>query len=183
MAVSMPRIAARLFIPIAVVFVLAASAGSAGRVARASGVERLPTFDQQLLGQINTLRAKHGLPTLRLSARLTAAAAQHSDQMARRGYFAHQSADGTSMGDRVGHFYAARGYRYWAVGENLLWSSPSISPGGSLNLWLGSPQHRANLLSGEWREIGLAAVHAASAPGVFGGSRVTVVTTDFGVRR
>jgi uncharacterized protein YkwD len=179
----MLRIAARLLIPFAILFALAASPGSAGRTAHASKLERLPTFDQQLLGQINALRARHGLSTLHLSARLSAAAAQHSDQMTRRGYFAHQSADGTTMGDRVGHFYGSHGYRYWAVGENLLWSSPSISASGSLSLWFGSPQHRANLLSGEWREIGLAAVHATSAPGVFGGSRVTVVTADFGVRR
>lgn len=48
---------------------------------------------------------------------------------------------------------------------------------------MGSPEHRANLLSRDWREIGIAAVHTASAPGVYGGSAVTILTTDFGVRR
>ena len=48
---------------------------------------------------------------------------------------------------------------------------------------MGSPGHRANLLSPRWREIGIAAVHAASAPGVYGGHEVTIVTADFGVRR
>ncbi len=34
-----------------------------------------------------------------------------------------------------------------------------------------------------WREIGVSAVHAASAPGTYKGMDVTIVTTDFGVRR
>jgi uncharacterized protein YkwD len=50
-------------------------------------------------------------------------------------------------------------------------------------MWMGSPEHRANLLKGEWREIGLSAVHVASAPGTFKGLEVTIVTADFGVRR
>jgi uncharacterized protein YkwD len=45
-----------------------------------------------------------------------------------------------------------------------------------------SPEHRANLLDHGWREIGLSAVHVPSAPGVYGGSEVTIVTADFGVR-
>jgi hypothetical protein len=33
-----------------------------------------------------------------------------------------------------------------------------------------------------WREIGVSAVHAASAPGVYHGLPVTIITTDFGAR-
>jgi uncharacterized protein YkwD len=86
------------------------------------------------------------------------------------------------MGARVGHYYSSRGHRSWAVGENLLWSSPTIAAPGALNLWMHSAGHRANILSPEWHEIGLSAVHADAAPGVYGGGQVTIVTTDFGVR-
>jgi uncharacterized protein YkwD len=48
---------------------------------------------------------------------------------------------------------------------------------------MGSPGHRENLLSQRWREIGISAVHASSAPGVYGGQEVTIVTADFGLRR
>jgi hypothetical protein len=34
-----------------------------------------------------------------------------------------------------------------------------------------------------WREIGVSAVHENAAPGVYKGLDVTIVTTDFGVRR
>jgi uncharacterized protein YkwD len=68
------------------------------------------------------------------------------------------------------------------VGENLLWSSPDVDPQGALNLWVSSPEHRANLLTARWREIGVSAIHVAAAPGTYNGLDVTIVTTDFGVR-
>lgn len=45
-----------------------------------------------------------------------------------------------------------------------------------------SPAHRNNILTARWREIGLSAVTAPAAPGVFAGRDVVVMTTDFGVR-
>jgi uncharacterized protein YkwD len=143
---------------------------------------RLSALESQLLGQINTVRARRGLRPLRISRRLTAAANQHSESMAQRGYFSHDSANGNSFWKRIASFYGYRGYRNWSVGENLLWSSPDITSTGGLHMWMTSPEHRANLLDRAWREVGLSAVHAASAPGVFGGDEVTIVTADFGAR-
>jgi uncharacterized protein YkwD len=135
-----------------------------------------------LLDQVNALRAQHGLPRLRASQELAAAATAHSLQMARLGYFSHNSANGSPFSSRISTFYPARGYRSWTVGENLLWASPDVSAARALRLWLSSPPHRANLLSPRWREIGLAAVHASRAPGVYGNSPTTIVTADFGAR-
>jgi uncharacterized protein YkwD len=103
--------------------------------------------------------------------------------MARVGYFAHESADGSSFDKRIARFYPSGRRPYWSVGENLLWSSPSIDAAGALQLWLNSPPHRENLLTARWREIGISAIHVAAAPGTFGGQPVTIVTADFGVRR
>jgi uncharacterized protein YkwD len=147
--------------------------------ARLAGASRL---ESNLLRQINAERARHGLRALRWSTRLTRAADQHSASMAAKGYFAHESAGGGAFWKRIASYYSYRGYRQWSVGENLLWSSPSISPGGALRMWMNSPPHRENLLSNSWREIGLSAIHAEHAPGVYGGSEVTIVTADFGVR-
>jgi uncharacterized protein YkwD len=52
-----------------------------------------------------------------------------------------------------------------------------------LAMWIASPEHLRNLLTARWREIGISAVHVSSAPGVFQGQSVTIVTTDFGVRK
>jgi len=48
---------------------------------------------------------------------------------------------------------------------------------------MNSPEHRANILNARWREIGVSAVHFAAAPGTYKGLEVTIITTDFGIRR
>ena len=140
------------------------------------------TLETQVLADVNQARAARGLAPLRLSSKLSTAAAQHSREMASRGYFSHSSANGEAFWRRVQRYYRPARYRYWSVGENLLWQSPDIDAAGALDLWMRSPEHRANLLNRQWREIGLAAVHVVSAPGTYHGLDVTIVTADFGVR-
>lgn len=141
------------------------------------------SLEQGVLTQVNALRRQHGLMPLRLSSGLAAAARQHSTEMANRGYFGHSSANGSSFDRRIARFYPRGGRHYWTVGENLLWSSPDVDTAAVLSSWLNSPEHRKNMLRGRWREIGLSAVHVASAPGAYGGREVTIVTADFGARR
>jgi uncharacterized protein YkwD len=147
-----------------------------------SGVIRAGQLSSALVVQVNALRIAHGLVPLRVSPFLGAAANVHSTQMARLGYFSHDSANGSPFSARIATYYPARGYRSWTVGENLLWASPDVSAVRALKLWLASPPHRANLLNPHWREIGLVAVHATRAPGVYGNAPTTIVTADFGAR-
>jgi uncharacterized protein YkwD len=143
----------------------------------------LSSLEQGVLSDINTLRKEHGLAPLRLSASLSSAARQHSSEMAARGYFSHDSANGSSFDRRIARYYPMGGNHFWSVGENLLWSSPDVDAGAALSMWWNSAEHRKNMLTARWREIGLSAVHVAAAPGTYGGREVTIVTTDFGVRR
>ena len=143
----------------------------------------MAALEQGVLANINTLREQHGLSPLRLSSALGAAARQHSLEMANRGYFSHSSANGWSFDHRIARYYPMGHRRYWSVGENLLWSSPSVDASGALSMWFNSPEHRKNMLTPRWREIGLSAVHVSAAPGTYGGREVTIVTADFGVRR
>jgi uncharacterized protein YkwD len=53
----------------------------------------------------------------------------------------------------------------------------------AVGMWMGSPPHRAALLSKTWREIGVSALRVSSAPGIYEGDDVTLVTVDFGLRR
>jgi uncharacterized protein YkwD len=140
-------------------------------------------LEQGVLANVNALRRQHGLVPLRLCSGLTAAARRHSTEMASDGYFSHSSASGASFSQRIGHFYPMGGRHYWSIGENLLWSSPDVDAAGALSAWLNSSEHRKNMLIARWREIGVAAVHVASAPGTYGGREVTILTADFGVRR
>ena len=143
----------------------------------------LSSLERGVLSDINAFRTAHHLTALRLSQPLTEAAIAHTQEMAAQGYFAHESADGSLFWKRIRTYYPSTPWTYWSVGENLLWSSPDVGASQALQLWLNSPEHRANLMNPQWREIGVAAVHAAAAPGVFHGLDVTIVTTDFGVRK
>jgi uncharacterized protein YkwD len=154
-------------------------AGAASSAPRSS----LQSLEHAVLANMNGLRHEHGLAPLRLNRKLSAAARVHSNDMAARGYFSHTSANGASFDRRIARYYPMGKSRYWSVGENLLWSSPSVDAARALELWLNSPEHKKNMLTPRWREIGLSAVHVTSAPGTFAGREVTIVTADFGVRR
>jgi uncharacterized protein YkwD len=168
-----------LLATIATTALLAPAAGAAPRRAPAA----LSPLESGVLGDINAFRQAHDLQPLRVNPRLNAAAREHTLQMAADGYFAHESADGSAFWKRIQAFYSTGASAYWSVGENLLWSSPNVTPAQALRWWLASPEHRANLMNPRWREIGVAAVHEPDAPGVYEGREVTIVTTDFGVRR
>jgi uncharacterized protein YkwD len=169
-------------IALTLVTLAAALLASSAVAAPAKPAGGLSSLESGVLIQLNQLRAKHGLAALRISPKLTAAAREHSQQMAADGYFAHESADGSAFWKRLKTYYASSPWQYWSVGENLLWSSPDVSPSQAIKLWLDSPEHRKNMLTGRWREIGVSAIHVPAAPGVYNGLDVTIVTTDFGVR-
>jgi uncharacterized protein YkwD len=165
---------------VVVLAVLLTSPAGAIAQRRTGAMQQLQTG---VLTELNTIRHEHGLVPLRPSSSLSAAARQHSVEMALRGYFSHTSANGTTFDKRIARFYPMGRYGFWSVGENLLWSSPDVDPVGALRMWMNSPEHKANILNAKWRQIGVSAVHVDSAPGVYGGAPITVITTDFGVRR
>ena len=142
----------------------------------------LPALNRQVLSAVNAFRLAHGLVSLRESPALDRSARQHSLEMGRDGYFGHSSADGTIFWQRIQRYFPSLGYSQWSVGENLVWAAPNVSAGHAMKLWIASPEHLRNLLSPQWRQIGVSAVHVVRAPGVFHGLPVTIITTDFGVR-
>jgi uncharacterized protein YkwD len=179
MASSGRRILAVIVSAAAVVSLAAPAAFSAPSV----GSSSVAALESGVLRQLNAVRAGHGLVPFRVNTRLAAAAEQHSREMADDGYFDHHSFDGTSFSARLANWYPVAGFRSWSVGENLLWWSPTVEPSGAVAAWMRSPTHRANILNSGWREIGIGVVHAASAGGTYRGRPVTIITTDFGVRR
>jgi uncharacterized protein YkwD len=161
----------------------ASGAADSAPVRAPAAASKLTALERGVVAEMNALRRRHGLPALRSSAQLGEAAAAHATAMAHGGFFSHTSSDGTAFWKRVQRFYGPKGFGYWSVGENLLWSSPTIDARRAVQMWLDSPPHRKNMLTAAWREVGLAAVTVDTAPGVFNGLPVTIVTADFGVRR
>jgi uncharacterized protein YkwD len=177
------RSSSRAALAAAAAVLVAGVSVSAVSAASPSTVTPLPALDRQVIAGINAVRAQHGLARLRLSLRLRAAARSHSYDMAQHGFFSHDSSNGTSASARLAHYYPSAGYTRWQVGETLLWAEPDVDAPGVVHDWLTSPEHRAILLTGAFREIGVSSVHATDATGAdFNGDVVTLVTADFGVR-
>jgi uncharacterized protein YkwD len=166
-------------VPVVLCAALAASAVATASPQRHAAT--LSAFDRGLIAEVNAVRTAHGLAALRVSAGLMSAALAHSEEMGADGYFAHESPNGAAFWRRIRRFYPPTGAG-WSVGENLLWASPEIDVHGALAAWLASPEHRANLLTPRWRQLGVAVVRRSNAPGVYGGQTVAIVTMDFGAR-
>lgn len=127
---------------------------------------------------LNAERARYDLGALRLSRRLSTAARRHSRAMVRERFFSHDSLNGGSFVDRIRATGYLEGVESWSVGENIAYGSGERSTPRSIGrAWMNSPGHRANILSGAFREIGIGI--ASGTPVGAGGA---TYTTDFGRR-
>ena len=171
----------RTLLSAAAVLVLLVPAVSVG--ADAPPMAPADRLEAAVLDELNLVRLEHGLHPLRLSPQLTEAADAHSRAMVVSGTFRHESPDGTHFAARIKGFYKPRAaMKKWMVGENLIWKVRRLSARAAVTSWLTSPGHRENLLSHAFRDVGISAVRAHGAPGVFGQRRVVVLTVDFGAR-
>jgi uncharacterized protein YkwD len=128
---------------------------------------------------INAARSQHGLGVLRSKAKLRQAAVAHSRDMVSHGFFAHDSPTGSTPKQRVDRTGYLAGAHAWAVGETIAWGSGRMaSPAAIVNEWMHSAGHRAILLDGRYRDLGIGI--AMGAPGGRGGA---TFTGDFGARR
>jgi len=97
----------------------------------------------------NQARASEQLAPLARSTALDQAAQMKADDMAKYGYFAHWSPDGISPW----HWFEVAGYKYQHAGENL--AVHFTDSEAVVDAWLNSPTHRANIMNGNYTEIGI----------------------------
>ncbi|MCW3063897.1 MAG: SCP-like extracellular [Solirubrobacterales bacterium] len=101
---------------------------------------------------VDYARRRAGVPGLRRSRLLTRAAAGKAHDLLSCQQFSH-TACGRAFTTRID----AAGYRYRLVGENLaLGDAASGTPSVIMRAWLGSAEHRANLLRPSYRDQGIA---------------------------
>jgi len=124
---------------------------------------------------INWARRHAGQPALRRSPELDRSAAMRANDIRRCQDFSH-----TPCGEAFIVVFQLVGYPLASVGENLAWGQGRLGTARSaMASWLASPEHRQNLFSASWRDLGLARVRATS---LFGRSNVTVWVAQFGQR-
>ena len=122
-----------------------------------------------LVDLANSDRLASGLLQLSTSTVLERAAQMKADDMAARGYFAHASPEGRTPW----HWFQQAGYRFRFAGENLaVYFSDSVEVERA---WMESTSHRANILSDEFTEIGI-----ALARGEYQGKDTVYVVQMFG---
>jgi uncharacterized protein YkwD len=154
---------------------VAACAGSGARPTHAT----LARARHATICLINRARSQHGLGSLRNAALLDRAAAAHSRDMVRRDFFSHNSPGGSTPSQRIDHTGYLNGARSWAIGETIAWGTGRLaSPASIVRGWLHSPEHRAILLDGRFRDLGIGV--AIGAPS--GGRGGATFTGDFGAR-
>ena len=129
---------------------------------------------------MNAMRANDGLPALRENQQLEDASVKHSQDMVNRKFFAHDTPDGVDVVARLRAIGYVPRAGDWVVGENLAWGSGALAtPRAIVQAWMDSPAHRENLLSPDYREVGLGIVLGVPARDADGGA---TFTTDFGTK-
>ncbi|MFA5348894.1 MAG: CAP domain-containing protein [Candidatus Paceibacterota bacterium] len=106
-------------------------------------------FPNVLVDLTNTARQEHSLHILKPNFLLEQAAQLKANDMAQKGYFSHNSPEGTTPW----HWFDEVGYPYTYAGENL---AVNFSDSGVLHqAWLDSPSHKANIVNANFTEIGI----------------------------
>ncbi len=117
----------------------------------ASFMESLPTFDSREIIKItNEARIADNLPPLKVSAQLDLAAADKLNDMAENEYFAHISPSGATPWAWI----KKTQYNYSVAGENL--AIGFFTAKETVQAWMNSPSHKANLTSPRYQDIGVA---------------------------
>jgi uncharacterized protein YkwD len=117
---------------------------------------------------LNQSREQAGLNPLSENAKLDQAAYLKALDMVQKGYFAHQSPQGVTPW----FWFSQAGYRYSYAGENL--AIGFINSKDLFNAWLNSPEHKANVLNPNYKDIGTAFLQG------FGNNGAIVVVQLFG---
>lgn len=123
----------------------------------------------QVVVQTNQQRATAGLSPVTYSAALSNAAAGKARDMFSNQYWAHTSPTGKEPWD----FMAGSNYRYTIAGENL--ARDFMDTSSMVQAWMASPTHRANIMNGRYKDIGVAVVN-----GQLDGVETTLVVQMFG---
>ena len=124
-----------------------------------------------IVREINRVRRSHHLHAVRLTKPLTRVARKHSSEMLLHDMLSHSSFNGATFSSRL-----SRAGRHRQYGETLAWAPDGSGAAGKkvVSLWMNSASHRAVLLNGALRRVGIGRVH-----GAMGSQAGNAITADF----
>ncbi len=129
------------------------------------------TEEIAIMSLMNSQRSSLGLKPLLWNEKLALAARVKSVDMITDGYWSHTSPDGKTPW----FFMKQAGYKYRSAGENLARGFDSAS--ATVNAWMNSEGHKANILSVKYKETGVAIVS-----GKMNGVDTKLVVAMYGMR-
>lgn len=160
----------RLFMVVILTLVGTAGTMFAGATAANAAGPRLTAFDDRMLDLVNTARVNAGVSQVQAAVGLTNLSLSWSGKMAdgATNYELKHNPDGFEQTLRFG----AANRTSWA--ENVAkWTPTSTTADAIFKAYMDSPGHRANILGGNYRYIGIASVSASN-----GASFNTMTFTD-----
>ncbi|GAC1369398.1 MAG: hypothetical protein NVSMB39_1180 [Candidatus Saccharimonadales bacterium] len=122
-----------------------------------------------LLNLTNQQRVANGLAPLVMDARLNHSAALKAANMFAENYWAHVSPSGI----QPWYWFTQAGYNYTYAGENLAMDFDTSA--GTVQGWMNSAGHRANILNPAYRDVGFAVQN-----GTLTGEQTTLVVAHYG---
>ena len=128
----------------------------------AGGTFPLNVAEKVMFDLHNETRKAHGLRPLCLSSVLTTAARARSQDMVNRDYFSHYTPAGVTVIHQLERkgYYSSEPDDYHMLGENIAMGGDGNDEDTPEHLFTGlmnSEGHRANILSGEFEEVGVGA--------------------------
>ena len=130
------------------------------------------SYIDTILNLVNNARSSAGLNTLTIDDRLSAAALEHSQDMACNDFISHTGSDGSLWYQRV----ASQGYANSTTArENIYVGNPAFGGDaqGAFDWWMNSQIHRDNILYPSVTQIGIAYVY--NAVSTYGGYYTLIV--------
>lgn len=124
-----------------------------------------------LLDSTNAVRRQMNEPELTINDKLAQAAQAKANDMVLRNYWSHDTPDGKTPWT----FITTAGYSYQKAGENLAYGFTSAQD--TLQGWMTSPTHRANVLGADYRNVGFG---IASSQNYQGKGPETVIVAMYG---
>jgi uncharacterized protein YkwD len=123
---------------------------------------------ENVIRLMNDYRAEEGLPPLHGETRLALAAGDRMRNMEEESYWAHESPEGLTPFVWV----RAREYNFQTAGENL--ASGFETARLLVESWMESPGHRANIMSPDYEDCGIAIIDGATTGPATGKSIVVL---------
>ena len=149
--------------------VILVTVNSLGGLLGLSQVEASTITPENIISLTNKERIAWGVNTLNTNAQLSAAALAKANDMLQKQYWDHFGPNGESPWQ----FIRAAGYDYVYAGENL--AKGFRTSEGIHEAWMASPTHKENIISGNYKDIGVAVVQ-----GELLGKETTLVVQMFG---